>query len=172
MIKLVKPKVPDLWFRELCMADEKTMAYNAGFDVHYDGYHFDTGCIDFPKEKWEEWHKQTYSDRKKFYAYIMDENTGEFVGYVNFHKDSDGKYSMGIVIHSKFRGRGYMRPAIRLLLAKAKSRRIKYIYDTIPFSRDRALKVFLDMGFEITKEFDVKIFNRYEKCYEIRKSLN
>ena len=171
MIKLVKPRVQDLWFRELCMADEATMSYNAGFDVHYKGYHFDTGCIDFPKEEWEEWHKKTFSDRKRYYAFILDEKTGEFVGHVNFHKDSDGKYSMGIVILAKFRGRGYMRPALNLLLAKAKSRRIKRIYDTLPASRDKALKVFLDTGFEVTKEFEQKIFNTYETCYEICKVL-
>lgn len=30
------------------------MSYNKGYDVSYYGYHYDTGCIDFPKEKWEE----------------------------------------------------------------------------------------------------------------------
>lgn len=171
MIKLVKPKVQDLWFRELCMSDEDTMSYNAGFDVHYKGYHFDTGCIDFPKEEWAEWHTNTFSDRKRFYAFILDGNTGEFVGHVNFHKGSDNKYSMGIVILAKFRGRGYMRPALKLLLEKAKSRRIKKIYDTLPASREKALGVFLDMGFEVTKEFETKIFSNYEKCYEICKTL-
>lgn len=171
MIKLVKPKVQDLWFREFCMSDEATMAYNAGFDVEYPGYHFDTGCIDFPKDQWEEWHKKTFGDRKKYYAFILDEKTGEFVGHVNFHKDNDGKYSMGIVIHSKFRGRGYMRPAITLLLEKAKSRRIKKIYDTLPLSREHALKVFDDLGFIVTKEFETKIFNTLEPCVEICKTL-
>lgn len=27
------------------------MAYNAGYDVNFDGYHRDTGCIDFSEEK-------------------------------------------------------------------------------------------------------------------------
>ena len=171
MIKLIKPKVQDLWFRELCMSDEATMAYNAGFDVHYQGYHFDTGCIDFPKEEWEAWHEKTFTDKKKYYAYILDEKTGEFVGYVNFHKNNDNKYSMGIVIHSKFRGRGYMRPAVELLLKKAKARRIKKIYDTIPENREQALRVFLELGFEITHEFITKVFNKEIKCYEICKTL-
>lgn len=171
MVKLIKPKISDLWFRELCMSDEETMSYNAGFDVNYYGYHFDTGCIDFPKDKWEEWHQETFSDRKKYYAYILDEKTGEFVGYVNFKKQDDGKHSMGIVIHSKFRGRGYMRPAVKLLLEKAKSKRIKKIYDSVPASRVNALKVFFDLGFEVVKEYDIKKFNKIEKCYDICKTL-
>ena len=171
MVSLVKPTVQDLWFREFCMMDEKTMAYNAGFDVNYKGYHFDTGCIDFPKDEWAEWHEKTFSDRTKYYAFIRDNKTNEFVGHVNFHKNNDGKYSMGIVIHSKFQGRGYMRPALELLLKKAKAKRIKYLYDSVPASREHALKVFFDLGFEVTQEFDIKVFNNMEKCYEIRKTL-
>ena len=42
-------------------SDPLSMDYNAGYDVSYFGYHYDTGCIDFPKEKWEE----TYNNRIK-----------------------------------------------------------------------------------------------------------
>lgn len=171
MVSLYRPKIQDLWFRELCMSDEKTMAYNAGFDVDYKGYHFDTGCIDFPKEEWEEWHKKTFSDRKKFYAYILDNDTGEFVGYVNIHKDKVGKHCIGIVIHHKFQGRGYMRPALKLLLKKARAKRIRFVYDTLPYNREKALSVFFDLGFEVINEFDIKIFNTPEKACEIRKQL-
>ena len=54
-IILIEPKLEDLWFREECMSDPDTMNYNAGYDVSYEGYHYDTGCIDFPKSKWESW---------------------------------------------------------------------------------------------------------------------
>ena len=54
-VVLIEPKLEDLWFREECMSDPDTMNYNAGYDVSYDGYHYDTGCIDFPRSKWEIW---------------------------------------------------------------------------------------------------------------------
>jgi len=50
-IKLVKPKLEELSFREECMSDQKTMSYNAGYAVQFQGYHYDNGCIDFPKKE-------------------------------------------------------------------------------------------------------------------------
>lgn len=35
-------------------SDPLSMDYNAGYDVSYYGYHYDTGCINFSKEKWVE----------------------------------------------------------------------------------------------------------------------
>ena len=43
MIKLYIPRLEDLWFRQMFMADEVTMSYN-----HHWG-----GTIPFPKEDWE-----------------------------------------------------------------------------------------------------------------------
>ena len=53
-VQLYIPNVDDLWFRQQCMSDPKTMSYNAGYDVSYKGYDNNTGCIDFPKNKWTE----------------------------------------------------------------------------------------------------------------------
>ena len=53
-ISLYIPKIEDYWYEEKIQSDPLSMNYNAGQDVSYYGYHYDTGCIDFPKEKWEE----------------------------------------------------------------------------------------------------------------------
>ena len=69
MLSLYIPKLEDYWYEEKLQSDSKTMSYNAGYDVSYYGYHYDTGCIDFPKEKW----KETFDKRineNKFFAYI------------------------------------------------------------------------------------------------------
>ena len=42
-LSLVVPKVEELWFRQKCMSNPKTMAYNAGYQVSYDGYHYESG---------------------------------------------------------------------------------------------------------------------------------
>lgn len=52
-IKLIKPSFNDLWFRSQCLSDPKTMNYNAGYDVEYAGYDYNTGCIEFNKDKWQ-----------------------------------------------------------------------------------------------------------------------
>lgn len=74
-IKLHKPTVDELWFREKCMSDPNTMAYNAGYDVGFEGYHKDTGCIDFPQDKWQEWANTKLNNSDFFYAYILDIET-------------------------------------------------------------------------------------------------
>ena len=48
-IELYIPKLEDYWYEAKLQSDPDTMNYNAGYDVSYYGYHYDTGCIDFPK---------------------------------------------------------------------------------------------------------------------------
>ena len=70
-IELVKPKLSDYWYEEMIQSDPDTMSYNAFYDVSYFGYYYDTGCIDFPKEKWND----KYDERIKnnvFFAYIKE----------------------------------------------------------------------------------------------------
>lgn len=49
-LELYIPKLEDFWFFQKMTSDPETMAYNAGWDVDYDGYHRDTGCVDYPDE--------------------------------------------------------------------------------------------------------------------------
>ena len=44
-LELYIPKLEDLWFYQQMTSDPETMSYNANWDVDYDGYHRDTGCI-------------------------------------------------------------------------------------------------------------------------------
>ena len=78
---------------------------------------------------------------------------------------------MGILIDDDFRGRGYMRPALMLLIEKAKEKGVKALTDTVPKSRERALKVFFDLGFEIVDTFYVKKFDKDDEVFAIEKKL-
>ena len=60
-IELIKPSLKQYYYEAKLQSDPLTMSYNAGYDVSYFGYHYDTGCIDFPKEKW----KGTFNKRIK-----------------------------------------------------------------------------------------------------------
>ena len=172
MIKLHKPTFEELWFRQECMSDPKTMSYNAGYDVSFEGYHRDSGCIDFPKEKWKTWCDEKLNNPNFFYAYILDLETNQFVGYCNFNNNPEtNTATIGIVIKHEYQGKGYMRPALGLLFENAKERGVKILTDTVPQSRERALRVFYDLGFKKTQKFVSKKFDNDEVVIKIEKML-
>lgn len=110
-IELYNPKIEDYWYQEKIESDVNTMSYNAGYDVSYHGYHYDTGCIDFPKEKWEESFNRRVNENR-YLAYIRDLDLNEFIGYVDYYfNKTKERYCCGIVIEYKFRGRGYAKKA-------------------------------------------------------------
>lgn len=157
-VTLYVPKLEDYWYEQKLLNDPDTMGYNAGYEVSYDGYHYDTGCIDFPESKWED----TYNQRKlqnKYFAYIKDND--DFVGYVNYHyNSSDNRYDCGIVIESSKRGRGYSKIGLQLLCDKAKKDGVKELFDNFEKSRESAIKVFKSVGFEIVEEVKWKKFGK------------
>ena len=172
-LQLYKPNIEDLSFRQDCMGDPKTMSYNAGYDVSYSGYHYDTGCIDFPKSQWENWFNSKLSNPNFFYAYIKDLDINKFVGYCNFNLDpTTGKATMGIVIKDDYRGKGYMKPALQLLVNEAKNMHVQVLTDTVPETRENALKSFYSVGFTKTGEYVGKKFNKDEVVAEIELSLS
>lgn len=120
-LELYVPKLEELWFYQKMMADPETMAYNANWDVDYDGYHRDTGCIDFPEEEWADWYANWIGQEpKRYYAYIKRSADGVWIGDVNFHYTPDKDWwDMGIVIYAPFRGKGYAVPALRRMLEHA-----------------------------------------------------
>ena len=128
-IELVIPKLNKYSYEQKLESDSKTMSYNAGYDVSYFGYHYNTGCIDFPKEKW----RDTYNKRineNKYFAYIKDCEINEYIGYVNYQYDeTDDIYECGILIEYKHRSKGYAKDALRLLIREANKNGIKYLYD-------------------------------------------
>ena len=159
-IKLVIPKLREYSYEQKLENDSNTMSYNAGYDVSYYGYHYDTGCIDFPEEKW----KDTYEKRikeNKYFAYIKDCSMNKYVGYVNYqYNKNDDIYECGVLIEYKYRGKDYSKDALRLLVKEANKNGIDYLYDTFEKDRENALKTFIDVGFEIYKESTWKKFNK------------
>ena len=136
------------------------MSYNAGYDVSYYGYHYDTGCIDFSKERWQTVYERRINENR-FFAYIKDNDLNEYVGYVNYHYDkNEDRYYCGIVIESKYRGKGYSKVALKMLCDAAKKNGIKELYDNFEIDRANTLDIFKSIGFEITKNQKWKKFNK------------
>lgn len=159
-ISLYIPSIDDFWYEEKIQSDPQTMRYNAGYDVSYYGYHYDTGCIDFPKERWQTVYERRINENR-FFAYIKDNDLNEYVGYVNYHYDkNEDRYYCGIVIESKYRGKGYSKVALKMLCDAAKKNGIKELYDNFEIDRANTLDIFKAIGFEITENQKWKKFNK------------
>lgn len=120
-IELYIPKLEELWFYQKMRSDPETMSYNAGWDVDYDGYHRDTGCIDYPDEVMPAVHENMIGhEPERFYAYIQRSSDGTWIGDVNFHYTPEKDWwDMGIVIYAPYRGKGYAVSALKLMLDHA-----------------------------------------------------
>ena len=170
-IELYIPKLEDYWYEAKVQSDPDSMSYNAGYDVSYFGYHYDTGCIDFPEEKWEETYNKRINDNK-FFAYVKDNDLNEFVGYVNYHYNkNDDRYECGILIDSNHRGKGYSKKALELLCEEAKKNGVKELYDNFELDRKSAFKVFIEEGFEVVEKQTWKKFGTDTEGVIIKKVL-
>lgn len=170
-ISLYKPKLEDYWYEQKLQSDPITMSYNAGYNVSYYGYHYETGCIDFEEERWQESFEKRINE-KRYLAYIKDDDINEYVGYVNYHYNkNDNRYECGIVIEAKYRGKGYAKPALNLLCEEALKNGIKELYNNFEMERSLALKVFLSVGFQIVKRQLWKKFNKDVEGVLIKKKL-
>ena len=139
MIKLYSPKLEDLWFRRMFMADEETMSYN-----HHWG-----GTIPFPEENWADWYDYwvTNSEGKRFYRYLQDEMNGEFVGEVAYHYDEERKIHIAdVIVYAKYRGKGFGEHGLLLLCDAAKVNGVETLYDDIAIDNP-AIKLFRKVGF-------------------------
>lgn len=170
-ITLYIPKLEDYWYEQKVESDPLSMSYNAGYDVSYYGYHYDTGCIDFPKERW----KETFDKRIKenrYFAYIKDNDINEYIGYVNFQYIKNyNRYECGIVIEAKYRNKGYSKKALTLLCNVARKHGVKELYDSFEIDRDNTLNVFKSVGFEVVEEQSWKKFSKEVKGVLVKISL-
>ncbi len=101
-LELYVPKLEDLWFYQKMMSDPETMSYNANWDVNYDGYHRDTGCVDYPDAVLPAWYENMVGQEpERFYAYIERSADGAWIGDVNFHYNpAKDWWDMGIVLYA------------------------------------------------------------------------
>lgn len=146
MITLYIPKLEDLWFREAFMSDAETMSYNQKWG----------GTIPFPKKIWKNWYQYWVinHENKRFYRYLLEEDSREFVGEVAYHYDEEEKkYLADIIVYAKYRGRGFGKKGLSLLVKEAREREIDFLYDNIAIDNS-SVKLFLENGF--TEDYRTK----------------
>ena len=173
-LSLVIPQKEDLWFKKEIKEDPYTMDYNAGYDLHFNGYNRENGTIltDI-KELKEVWAKKWIGNEpNNFYYYIKSNN--EFVGEIYAKLDrTKNAYEIGIVIKAEHRGKGIATPAIKLLCEKLKEYGIENLYHELPTSRVGAIKADINNGFIIVKDDidGMKKFGEVEKLTYLEKTL-
>ena len=146
MLKVVKPELEDLWFRESMMADIETMSYNDAWG----------GTIPFPKEDWEEWYTLWVrnSGQERYYRYLKDDVNKVFVGEISYHFDKlRNIYICDVIIKAEFRKQGFGTQGIQLLCEAAKANGVEVLYDDIA-ADNPSIHLFLKNGFSIEFQND------------------
>ena len=166
-IYLKEPTLEEYWYEQKVLSDPQAMKYNAGWDVSYAGYHYDTGCIDYPKERWE----HNFLKRKEtnsYFAYVVRKEDGLFIGYVYFHfNKNSNRYGCGVLIEPSYRGKGYGKEALKELCKVAfNDHNLDSLYDDFEESRN-AFKLFEDIGFKKIGNYTRKKFDEDITIVEI-----
>lgn len=133
------------------------------------------GCIDFKEEVWEEWYNRSIGKQDRFYAYICKKEDDKFIGDVGFRYDNECKeLIIHIVIDSRYRGCGYSKEALKLLINVAFDEyNLDSIADNIPADRINFIKLFEKLGFKDSgKELYINKFDKKEivKLMKLKKS--
>lgn len=137
-LTIYKPEYEDLWFRQLLLADEKTMSYNHSYG----------GAVTFSKEKWDEWFNYwiVNNEGKRYYRYLVDEEDN-FIGEIAFYYDDEfDQYIGNIIIYAKYRCKGLGEIALNMLCFAAKKNGIQVLYDNVAIDNP-AIDFLLKRGF-------------------------
>ena len=146
MLKLYKPKLKDLYFRQALLSDPDTMSYNNAYG----------GIISFTKDKWETWYKRWInpSSENYFYRYLQKEDTNEFIGEIAYHLDSNKNiFICNIIILAKYRKQGFGTAGLNLLCNSAKENGINELYDDIAIDNP-SISLFFKNGFNVEYQND------------------
>lgn len=154
-MELVKPTLEELNFRQSLLADAGTMSYNHAYG----------GIIDFPESRWKSWHQKWIGaeDPHYFYRYLYSRALDTCVGEAAWHYEAEtGRYLCDVIVHAKYRGRGFGTSALNLLCSAAKENGIHELYDEILLDNP-SVHLFLKNGFREVE--------RTEEAYIVKREL-
>ena len=85
---------------------------------------------------------------RRYYRYLRDSDTGEFVGEVAYRWDPEyDSFITDVLVHARFRGRGYGGSGLELLCDAASERGIATLRDNVALDNP-AIGLFLRHGFD------------------------
>lgn len=153
-LELHVPGLREMDARAKWLADPETMAYNRGQAIDADGYDPETGCIDFPIGDWRYWREiWLYQEPNRFSAYLLDRDSGAFVGEVCYYDGFDpDAVRAGILIASAHRGKGFASEGLKLLCNRAFEREeIACLAAELAEENERAIRAYLSAGFKVVR---------------------
>ena len=166
-VELRVPGLREMAIRQGWLSDPATMAYNRDRDMGgAEGYHPETGCVDFPVENWRWWRQVWLNNEPDFFsAYLRDVTTGEYVGEACWFYDAVAQaHVAGVLVEAGRRGRGYCAPALRALLARAFARGdIGVMRCDISSDNAPALRGYARAGFHAFGERDGQVTMLYTR---------
>ncbi len=145
-ITLYSPALEELSFRRALLSDPDTMAYNHAYG----------GTIDFPPERWADWHRRWVEDPEgRFYRYLR--SAEGFVGEAAYHFDGElGGFLCDVIVHASHRGRGYGGQGLELLCQAAGENGVERLYDDIALDNP-SVGLFLRHGFREVKRTEAYV---------------
>ncbi len=124
------------------------MSYNIGWGDD------DLGCYYQTPEQTKKWYAKWNGDTGNYYAYVVRIEDDIPVGEVSIHWDNTlKKHIAEVIIEAKYRGNGYSKEALSLLVENAFIRlKIESLADNFPGSRISAEKIYTHVGFTRTSD--------------------
>ncbi len=139
MIVFHRPGADELWFRAALLSDALTMSYNDAWG----------GAIGFPGEQWEGWYDRwlVRHGGQRFYRYLLDSDSGRFVGEAAWHFSAEHRrYLADVIVSAAERGRGFGEEGLTLLCEAARMRGIAELWDELAPGNGASL-LFRKLGF-------------------------
>lgn len=152
-LKLHTPAIREMEHRQRWLAQPETMSYNRGQAYEAEGYDCATGCIDFPMSDWRYWRDVwLWREPNRYSAYLLDEETGEFVGEVCYFYDMESDlHGTGVLVEHRLRRRGYGTEGLRLLTEHALMHpEVEALFVDLPADREDAVRMYLTVGYRET----------------------
>lgn len=144
-LRAVVPGPDALSFRAELLSDAATMSYNLPWG----------DAIGFPAAHRADWYRKWVApgDPQHYYAYLVAAGLGP-VGEIAWHlRPEDGLWLCDVLVHARFRGRGFGGAGLELLCAEAVSRGLPALHDEIALGSSAALALFLAHGFtEVSRD--------------------
>lgn len=153
------PSFEELDYRQRILSQPDTMSYNRGYELGFENYDNETGCINFRKEYWMDWYSVWVSNEpQRYYAYLTQIKSNNYIGDVCFHYDKySNSHCIGIVIEAKYRGNGYCSEGLIKLAEKAfDDLNINKLRNDIPVDRRAAIAGHKKAGFKEIEIIDGK----------------
>lgn len=168
-LKLHVPGLRDMEHRQRWLAQPETMSYNRGQTFDADGYDLATGCIDFPIADWRYWRDVwLFREPSRYSAYLLDEDSGAFVGEVCYFYDMESdRHGAGVLIAAEHRGRGCGTEGLRLLVDRAFAHpEVESLFVDLPLERENAVRMYLTNGFteERVEQGIVRLVRARKEC--------